>query len=68
MKFCPKCGTMLMPQEKGENTWLVCPNCESYQRLKEEEDYKIKEERSKGEEKKVAVVEKEKKVDRKSVV
>lgn len=59
MKFCPECGTMLMPQEKGKNTWLVCPNCESYQKLKEEDDYKIKEERREGKEKKVVVVEEE---------
>ncbi len=63
MKFCPECGTMLMPQEKGENTWLVCPNCESYQKLKEEDDYKIEEERREGEEKKVAVVEEESEVE-----
>lgn len=63
MKFCPECGTMLMPQEKGKYTWLVCPNCESYQKLKEEDDYKIQEEKEKREEKKVAVVEEDKKLE-----
>lgn len=52
---------MLMPQEKGKHTWLVCPDCGHYRKLKKEEDYKIssqKKESGKGE---VAVIEEEKK-------
>ncbi len=61
MEFCPECGTILMPKEKGENIWLVCPDCGSYKKLKEEEGYRIGEEKKKGKEKEVVVVEEERK-------
>lgn len=61
MEFCPECGTMLMPKEKGENMWLVCPDCDSYKKLKEEEDYRKGEEKKKGKEKEVTIVEEERK-------
>lgn len=61
MKFCSECGAMLMPQEKGKHTWLVCPDCGHYEKLKDEEDYRFGEEKRKGEESKVAVVEEDKK-------
>lgn len=61
MEFCSKCGTILMPQEKGKNVWLVCPDCGSYKKLKKEEDYKIGEEKKRGEKSKVAIVEEERK-------
>lgn len=50
-----------MPQEKGKHTWLVCPNCGHYKKLKKEEDYKIGSERKRDESSKVAVIEEEKK-------
>ena len=27
MRFCPKCGTRLMPTREGEEELLVCPRC-----------------------------------------
>ena len=27
MRFCPKCGTRLMPAREGEEELLVCPRC-----------------------------------------
>lgn len=59
MEFCSECGTMLMPQEKGKHTWLVCPECGHYRKLKEEDDYKIGSEKEEGEESEVAVIEEE---------
>lgn len=58
MEFCSECGTVLMPKEKGKNTWLVCPDCDHYRKLKEEDDYKIGEEKEK-EKKDVTVIEEE---------
>lgn len=60
VKFCSECETMLMPQEKGKHTWLVCPDCGHYKKLKEEDGYRFGEKKEK-EESKVAVIEKEKK-------
>lgn len=57
MEFCSECGTMMMPQEKGKHIWLVCPNCDHYRKLKEEDDYKIGEKKRNGS--KVAVIEKD---------
>lgn len=60
MEFCPECGTMLLPKEDGENK-LVCPDCGNEEKLEEEESYKIGEEKEKGKEKEVAIVEEERK-------
>jgi DNA-directed RNA polymerase subunit M len=27
MKFCPKCGTLLLPRKDAKGTMLACPNC-----------------------------------------
>ncbi|ABW01622.1 zf-TFIIB domain-containing protein [Caldivirga maquilingensis] len=27
MKFCPKCGTAMVPVKKGNATYLKCPKC-----------------------------------------
>ncbi|MFP3194773.1 MAG: zf-TFIIB domain-containing protein [Caldivirga sp.] len=27
MKFCPKCGTAMVPVKKGGTTYLRCPKC-----------------------------------------
>lgn len=59
MEFCPECGTILMPQEKGKHTWLVCGNCGRYKKLKEEE-YKFGEEREDDTKSGIVVIEKEK--------
>lgn len=61
MEFCSECGTMLMPQEKGKHIWLVCPNCGHYRKLKKEDDYKFGENREKGKESEIAIIEDEKK-------
>ncbi|MEM2020878.1 MAG: DNA-directed RNA polymerase subunit M [Zestosphaera sp.] len=41
MKFCPKCGTMLMPVKEGDKTYLVCPRCGYKEALKEGGKYKL---------------------------
>ncbi|MEM0015368.1 MAG: DNA-directed RNA polymerase subunit M [Zestosphaera sp.] len=41
MKFCPKCGTMLMPVKEGDKTYLVCPRCGYREVLKERAKYKL---------------------------
>lgn len=41
MKFCPKCGTMLMPVKEGSKTYLTCPRCGYKEVLKESGKYKL---------------------------
>ncbi len=42
MKFCPKCGTMMVPVRKGNKVVLKCPKCGYEEELKgKAKDYKI---------------------------
>ena len=42
MKFCPKCGTMLVPLRKGKKLVLKCPSCGYEEKPKKtSNDYKI---------------------------
>lgn len=41
MKFCPKCGTMLVPVRKGKKLVLKCPSCGYEEKPKKPSDYKI---------------------------
>ena len=42
MKFCPKCGTMMVPVRKGNKVILKCPKCGYEEVLKGSiKDYKI---------------------------
>jgi len=43
MKFCPKCGTMLVPVKKGKTMVLKCPKCgyEEKMKGKNNKDYKL---------------------------
>lgn len=61
MKFCPECGTILLPEEKGKGIKLVCPNCGRWKKLKKEEDYKIDVKKKEKRSEKVTVIEKKKK-------
>ncbi len=59
MEFCSECGTMLVPK-KDKSEVLVCPDCGNEEKLDSERDYQIKEEKKKGKEPGVAVVEESK--------
>ncbi|MCD6324063.1 MAG: DNA-directed RNA polymerase subunit M [Desulfurococcales archaeon] len=42
MRFCPKCGTMMVPVRKGKKTVLKCPKCGYEEVLNtNNRDYKI---------------------------
>ncbi|MEM3142594.1 MAG: DNA-directed RNA polymerase subunit M [Zestosphaera sp.] len=41
MKFCPKCGTMLIPVREEDKTYLVCSRCGYKEPLKEGSKYKL---------------------------
>lgn len=43
MEFCPKCGTMLVPEKVGRSTRLVCPRCHYKGKVKKPSVYKISE-------------------------
>jgi len=54
MKFCPKCGSLLVPEKRGKEKYLVCPKCGYREKLKETADLSIKE-KPEEERKKVVV-------------
>jgi DNA-directed RNA polymerase subunit M/transcription elongation factor TFIIS len=60
MEFCPKCGTILVPEKVGRSRRLVCSKCGYKGKLKKPSAYKISE---KGEERKEVpvIIEKKKK-------
>lgn len=41
MKFCPKCGTMLIPVREEGKTYLVCSGCGYKESLREGSRYKL---------------------------
>jgi|Deesub1362B_J571_1020462.scaffolds.fasta_scaffold49371_1 DNA-directed RNA polymerase subunit M len=43
MKFCPKCGTLLVPSKKGKKSTLKCPKCGYEERIKRaaKSEYKL---------------------------
>ncbi|MFN3268357.1 MAG: hypothetical protein ACK416_03755 [Zestosphaera sp.] len=41
MKFCPKCGTLLIPVREGDKTYLACSRCGYKEPLKEGSKYKL---------------------------
>lgn len=59
IKFCPECGTMLIPKEEGEK--LICPDCGKEEKLQSKEDYKLQEEAGGKKAPGIAVVEEERK-------
>ena len=59
IEFCSECGSMLVPKD-GEENVLQCPDCGNEQKLSDEGDYKIKEEKRDAKSPEVAVVEEEK--------
>ncbi len=65
MEFCSDCGSMLVPRE-GDGQVLECPDCGNEEKLSDEGDYKIKEEKKGRKSPEVAVVEdeEEKKIQR----
>jgi len=60
MKFCPECGTMLVPQSK-ENEKLTCSECGKEEVLGSEKEYRFEEKKKDRKAPGVPVVEEEKK-------
>jgi len=40
-KFCPKCGTVMVPQKKGDGYVYKCPNCGYEEASKTGSGYKL---------------------------
>ncbi len=53
MKFCPKCGGIMLPREEGEKKYLVCMKCGHKIELEVEDKEKYKLSYKVGSEKKV---------------
>ncbi len=43
VRFCPKCGGVMVPVKKGNKVVLKCTRCGYEMRVKKEKDYIIKE-------------------------
>ncbi len=56
MKFCPKCGGVMIPKREKNGLYLVCTNCGYKVKVKKEEGYKEKEHISEDVRSRVAVV------------
>lgn len=56
MKFCPKCGGIMVPKREKGVLYLVCTNCGYKVKVKKEEGYKEKENISEDVRSRVAVV------------
>jgi len=65
MEFCPKCGTLLVPEKVGRSTRLVCPRCKYKSKVKKPSAYKISEKG--GEKGEVPVIVEKKKKKKKPV-
>ncbi len=56
MKFCPKCGGIMVPKREKGVSYLVCTNCGYKMKVKKEEGYKERESISEDVRTRVAVV------------
>ncbi len=41
MKFCPKCGTLMLPKKEASREFLKCPKCGYEEPLKAKEGYRV---------------------------
>lgn len=41
MKFCPRCGTLMLPKKEASKEVLKCPKCGYEESLKASEGYKV---------------------------
>ena len=57
MKFCPKCGGIMVPKKKKNGLYLVCSNCGYEIKVKKSEDYKSSEKISEDKKSRVSVFE-----------
>lgn len=56
MKFCPKCGSIILPIKKGNKTIMKCPSC-NY-RSNKKENIILKEEIELAKENKIEIIDK----------
>ena len=61
MEFCPKCGTVLVPEKVGRLKRLACPRCGYKVKIKKRAAYKISEKGKEAKEVPVIIEEKKKK-------
>ena len=66
MEFCPKCGTILVPNKVGRLSRLVCSRCGYKSKVKKPSEYKINEKGKQARE--VVVIVDKKPKGKKSVV
>ncbi|MEM0453887.1 MAG: DNA-directed RNA polymerase subunit M [Sulfolobales archaeon] len=41
MKFCPRCGTLMLPKKEGSKEFIKCPKCGYEESLRGKEGYKV---------------------------
>jgi len=65
LEFCPKCGKLLIPDRRGEKTYLVCKSCGFEKLASESKGYKIVQTVEEGKRRKTLIVEEPAKIVKK---
>lgn len=65
MEFCPKCGKLLIPDKRGEKTYLLCKSCGFEKPITESKGYKLVQTVEEGKRRKTLIVEEPTKIVKK---
>lgn len=66
MRFCPKCGSIMVPRKKNEKTILICPRCNYVEETASSKDagYLIRKEIKHSDKEKIIIIDEKVKVPR----
>jgi len=63
MEYCPKCGSLMLPQKRGEGTVLKCPKCGYEKAVSNPGAYKVTRVTKRSPEDAILVIDREIKVE-----